>query len=150
KRRAYLACKRSALFPIHILRADLDILRSAQPFTHLCNRGERRNDDHFDIGNLAHVPKERFHEPRGLALRHVHLPIGGDDFLSHFDSAVIPSGRSASRAPGGRNTYDSSPGFFGFARKDACYLCVSAAAPGNSLPSSNSSVAPPPVELNVI
>src|SRR5205823_8117896 len=94
--------------------ADFDVLRSAKRFRHFRNCGERRNDHYFHVDDFAAVPKERFHEPLGLGLRHVHLPIGGDNFLAHHS------------------------------------LSVSAATPGSSLPSSNSSDAPPPVEMQVI
>ena len=58
KRSADLAGKGAALLPIHILRADLDVLRSAQRFAHFCNCGEWRNDHHFDISYFADVAKE--------------------------------------------------------------------------------------------
>src|SRR6266702_5191724 len=99
---------------MHVLRADLDVLRFAERFRYLCDRREGRNDHDFDIGDIAQIKKQRLDKPRRLRLSHVHLPIGSDDFLAHY------------------------------------YLSVSAATPGSSLPSSNSSVAPPPVEVKVI
>src|SRR5205823_8680454 len=112
---ADLACKRPILFPIHVLRTDLDVLCIPKRFGHFCNCRKRRNDYHFNIGDFAYVPKQqRLHKSRRFSLRHVHLPVGGHYFLTHQ------------------------------------FLSVSAATPGSSLPSSNSSEAPPPVEINVI
>src|SRR5438105_7218584 len=99
---------------MHVLRADLDVLRFTQCFAHSRNCGKRRHNHYFHIGDFAQIPKERLHEPRRLALGHVHFPIRGDDFFAHQ------------------------------------FLSVSAATPGSSLPSSNSSDAPPPVDINVI
>src|SRR6266513_5591677 len=99
---------------MHVLRADLDVLRFAERFRYLYDRREGRNDHDFDIGDIAQIKKQRLDKPRRLRLSHVHLPVGSDDLLAHY------------------------------------FLSVSAATPGSSLPSSNSSEAPPPVEINVI
>src|SRR6266705_150991 len=99
---------------MHVLRADLDVLRFPERFRYFHDRRERRNDHDFDIGDIAQIKKQRLDKPRRLRLSHVHLPIGSDDLLAHY------------------------------------FLSVNAATPGSSLPSSNSSDAPPPVEMNVI
>src|SRR5207302_36021 len=81
---ADLAGKSAAFFPIHVLRAYFYVVRSTKRFHHFRNCGERRHDHYFHIDDFAAVPQERFYEPLGLGLRHVHLPVGGDDFLSHL------------------------------------------------------------------
>ena len=68
---------------MHVLGADLDVLRFAERFHHFRNRGERRHNDHVDIGNVAKLKKQRLDKSRRLVLGHVHLPISGDDFFSH-------------------------------------------------------------------
>src|SRR6184192_1333889 len=69
---------------MHVLRTDLDVLSSAKRFRYLCDCGERRNDHDFNIGDIAQLKKERLDKSRRLRLSHVHLPIGGDDFLAHY------------------------------------------------------------------
>src|SRR5947208_15684006 len=83
KRRADLARKCTALSPKHNLRADLDILRSAQCLGDFWNGGEWRNNHDLHIGDFANVAKKRLNKPLRLDLRHVHLPIGCDDFFAH-------------------------------------------------------------------
>ena len=80
---ADFAGERAVALPMHVLRADLDVLRFAERFRHFRNRRERRHDDHFDIGNVAELKKQRLDKSRRLGLGHVHLPISGDDFLAH-------------------------------------------------------------------
>ena len=84
QRSADLARKSAAPLPIHVLRANLYVLRFAERFHHFRNRRERRHDHHFYIGDLAQVQQHRLDKSRGLGLRHVHLPIGGDDFFAHM------------------------------------------------------------------
>src|SRR5262249_50565204 len=64
------------------LRTYLDVLRSTQSFGHFRDCGKRRNDHHFDICDFVNIAQERFHKPRRLGLRHVHLPISCDDLLA--------------------------------------------------------------------
>src|SRR4030095_12494366 len=75
--------KRAVLLPIHILRAHFDVLRFTECFHHFCNRSERWHDHHFYIGDVTQIQQHRLDKSRGLGLRHIHLPISGDDFLSH-------------------------------------------------------------------
>src|SRR4029077_13353987 len=84
QRRADLTGEGAAPFPKHVLRADLDVLSTAKCLHHSRNRRERRHDDNFDIGHVAHLKQQRFNKARRFRLHHVHLPIGGDDFLAHY------------------------------------------------------------------
>ena len=83
KRSADLAGKRAALLPIHILRADLDVLRSAKAsltFAIAVNGGM------ITTSTSVISPMSRRNDSTNRAdsrLRHVHLPIGGDDFFAH-------------------------------------------------------------------
>src|SRR5205807_10566002 len=106
-------------------------------------------DHHFDRRHVANFEQQIFDELRGLSLQHVHLPVSSDDFFSHNNIMVIP-GRSRGIPP--RNRKSNSLGDPStLPRNDVVYcLSVSSATPGNSFPSNNSSVAPPPVEMNVI
>src|SRR3984893_5246586 len=123
---------------MHILRTDLYVLRLAERFRHFRDGGERRNDDDFDIGDVAEVDEQRLNECSRLGLRHVHLPIGGYDFLSHES---INHGDHEGHE-GWRKSNTNLRALRG-------YLSVKAATPGSSLPSSSSSDATPPVEINV-
>ena len=82
-RRADLAGERAGAFPMHILRADFDMLRLAERAVYRRDRGEWRNDHYFHLGGFAQLQKEGGDEAGRLALSHVHLPIRGDDFFSH-------------------------------------------------------------------
>ena len=68
---------------MHVLRADLDVLRFAERLHHLRNRGERWQDHYFDIDDVAQIEQQRLNKSRRLGLRHVHLPIGCDYFFAH-------------------------------------------------------------------
>ncbi len=61
---ADLPGERAIALPMHVLRADLDVLRFAERFRHFRNRGERRHDDHLDISNVAELKKQRFDKSR--------------------------------------------------------------------------------------
>ena len=78
-----LARERSRAFPMHVLRADLDVRCILERGVHGPDRGERRDDHDLDLARLAYLEKKRGDKRRGLALGHVHLPIRGDDFFSH-------------------------------------------------------------------
>src|SRR5436189_6142804 len=99
---------------MHVLRPNLNVLSIAKCLHHFRNRREWWHDHNFDIGHIGNLKQQRYDETRRFRLHHVHLPIGGDDFLAHY------------------------------------FLFVNAARPGNSFPSSSSSEAPPPVEMNAI
>src|SRR5260370_3442464 len=73
---------------MHVLRADLDVLSTAKCLHHSRNRRERRPDDNFDLGHVANLKQQRFDKARRFRLHHVHLAIGGDDFLAHYVLAV--------------------------------------------------------------
>ena len=66
---------------MHVLRADFDVLRFAERFVHFRDRGERRQDHDFHLGQIADLKKQRPDERGGLGLRHVHFPIRGYDFF---------------------------------------------------------------------
>ena len=68
---------------MHILRADLDVLRLAQRPVHRRDGGERRNEHDFHLGGFADLQKKGRDEVGRLALGHVHLPIRGDNFFTH-------------------------------------------------------------------
>src|SRR5450759_13029 len=82
-RRADLTGERPGAFPMHILRTDLDVLRLTKRSVHNCYRGERRNEHDLHLGGLADLQEKRADEAGRLTLSHVHLPIRGDDFLTH-------------------------------------------------------------------
>src|SRR5260370_18081840 len=73
---------------MHVLRAGLDVLSTAKCLHHSRNRRERRHDDNFDLGHVANLKQQRFDKARRFRLHHVHLPIGGDDFLAHYVLSV--------------------------------------------------------------
>ncbi len=97
QRSANFASKCAALFPIHVLRAHLNVLRFAERFHHFCNRSERRHNHHFHIGDFAEIQQHRFDKSRRLRLGHVHLPISGNDFLSHVIQLSFRAKRGISR-----------------------------------------------------
>src|SRR4030095_3047793 len=123
------------MFPMHVLRADLNVLCPTQRFNHLGKGGEWRYDYHFDCRHVANFQEQIFDELGGLSLQHVHLPVSSDDFFFHKHSlAVIPSGVDGSR---GSYLKACPTGFLDSTRDDVTYvLSVNAATPGNSFPSS--------------
>src|SRR5256714_3520636 len=88
QRRADLACESAAPFPVHVLRADVDVLSIAKRLHPFRDRGKRRHNDNFDVSHIANLEQQRFDKARRLRLHHVHLPIGGDDFLTHYFLSV--------------------------------------------------------------
>ena len=84
QRSADFAGERAVALPMHVLRTDLDALSALlEQLRHLAKRGERRNDHDFDIANIRGIEQKRFDEAPRFRERHVHLPVRGDDFLSH-------------------------------------------------------------------
>ena len=53
QRRADLAGEGAAPFPVHVLRADFDVLSTAKRLHHFRDRGKRRHNDNFDISHIA-------------------------------------------------------------------------------------------------
>ena len=67
-RGADLAGERAASLPVHVLRADLDVLHACSSSSvTFAMRGERRHDDDVDVANVADFEQESFDEPRRLA-----------------------------------------------------------------------------------
>ena len=54
---------------MHVLRADLDALRSAERFHHFRNRGKRRNNDDLDVSDITKIEKQGLNETLGFSLR---------------------------------------------------------------------------------
>ena len=97
QRSADFAGKRAVLLPIHVLSADLYVLRFAECFHYFCNRGERRHDHHFHIRDITQIQQHRFDKSRRLGLCHVHLPISGNDFFSHVIQLSFRAKRGTSQ-----------------------------------------------------
>src|SRR5450432_641363 len=86
ERRADLAGKSAAAFPIHVLRAYFHVLRLSEQTRNSWDRGERRNDDDLHFAQVANLAQERCNKRFRLTLSHVHFPVSGNDFLSHESS----------------------------------------------------------------
>ena len=57
-RRADLAGERAGAFPMHVLRADLDVLRLGDELAHFRDGGEWRHDHHLDLDRGRRSPAE--------------------------------------------------------------------------------------------
>src|SRR5262249_7272955 len=83
QRRADFSGEWAVWFPMHVLRSHFDALRCSQRFHHLRDRGEWRDDHNLHIGNIPKIEQQRLNKTLRLRLRHVHLPIRRDNFLTH-------------------------------------------------------------------
>src|SRR2546423_1362154 len=137
---------------MHVLRADLDVLCFSQGLDHFRDGSERRHDHHFHRRHVADLQQQIFDELGRLGLQHVHLPVGGDVFLSHTKTRSPRAKRgknpSPARTEGSRRESlkvtqrdpPAPPGMTQF------YFSLSPPPPGSSSPSNSSRPAPPPVE----
>jgi hypothetical protein len=86
----------AAMLPMHVLRANFDVLRLVQRFDHFGDRSKGRHDHHLNRRHVANFEQQIFDELGGLSLQHVHLPVSSDDFFFH---KFLRSSRARSRDP---------------------------------------------------
>ena len=79
-----LARERPAAFPTHILRAHLNVLGMAKGISDFRDGCERGHDHYLHSEHVADLEQQVFDELGCFGLQHVHLPVGGDNLLSHL------------------------------------------------------------------
>src|SRR5690348_14476101 len=130
-RRRYLAGKGALLLEIHGLRAQLDV----RARKHRVDGGQRdrwRAEDNLDAAHRHQIAEHARGKVARLGRAEVHLPVARDNGRAITHSCPPPSPPVSLVSP-----------------ELIASRLLSAATPGNSRPSRNSSEAPPPVETCV-
>src|SRR5262245_1787232 len=143
-----LTGERPVVVLVHVLRAETDVAIKYL-LGHLAQGRKRRAHDNIHFLHVGQFALQPAHQVKRLGHGFVHLPVAGDDELAF----LIHDGKQPNTPKRAKLPNDAGPAIQRFGYLRACvfglHLSVNAATPGNTAPSRDSKLAPPPVLMNV-